>query len=133
MIIEVSDYFKEKGIEKCYLVTDKQPRRLVIMKYSNGSRKTISYAKYLYESHYKKEVPNGFVVDHINNKHLDDRIDNYQLITIKENNTKGRTKKRITKMICPICGKQFDFEVRNLKSHPNPCCSRRCGGIKSHL
>lgn len=33
---------------------------------------------------------------------------------------------------CPICGSEFLFEKRNLSSHPNPCCSRRCGGIKSH-
>ena len=35
-------------------------------------------------------------------------------------------------MECPVCHKQFLFEMRNLKSHPNPCCSRKCGGIKAH-
>ena len=34
--------------------------------------------------------------------------------------------------ICPVCGKEFLFAKRNLSTHPNPCCSRRCGGIKSH-
>ena len=34
-------------------------------------------------------------------------------------------------MTCPICGKKFQFLKRNLSTHPNPCCSRKCGGIKS--
>ena len=27
---------------------------------------------------------------------------------------------------------KFLYEKRNLSTHPNPCCSRKCGGIKSH-
>ena len=41
------------------------------------------------------EVPDGLVVDHINNKHTthyDNRLDNLQLITQKENSTKNRPK-----------------------------------------
>ena len=44
---------------------------------------------------------------------------------------KGHREERRVEMTCPICGKKFQFLKRNLSTHPNPCCSRKCGGIKS--
>ena len=39
----------------------------------------------------EKEVPEGYVVDHINNNPDDNRLDNLQLLTVEENLTKRFT------------------------------------------
>ena len=71
-------------------------------------------------------------VDHINGDKLDDRIENLQVISGTYNRQKDHKHKEMVMCICPVCGKEFLFEKRNLPFTPNPCCSRKCGGIKSH-
>ena len=42
----------------------------------------MSYAKYLYTSHYKCDVAKGDQVDHINGDKMDDRIENLQVVPL---------------------------------------------------
>jgi hypothetical protein len=93
---------------------------------------SMSYAKYLYTSYYKCDIDKGFEIDHINNNKMDDRIENYQILDKNSNIKKGRKQQELITCICPVCKKEFLFKKRNLLSYPNPCCSRKCGGIKSH-
>lgn len=54
---------------------------------------------------FKGEVPEGYVVDHIDNKHdtqYDSRIDNLQLITQQENSTKDRPNNVRTEIPCDM-------------------------------
>lgn len=132
MKIEVSDYYKEKGVVCVYVNTNKEPRRVAVMKYDNGEIHSMSYAKYLYTSEYKCDVAKGDEVDHINGDKMDDRIENLQVISKKQNNSKKKIHKTFIELKCPVCNNVFIFPKRNLSSHPNPCCSRKCGGIKSH-
>lgn len=133
MKIEISDYYKDKGYDTAYLFVNKEPRRSVVL-HGNGDKKalTMSYAKYLYTSHHKCDILEGYEIDHINNDKLDDRIENLQILSKKENIRKSHPTKKMVEIICPVCGKTFMFEAHNLSTHPNPCCSRRCGSIKSH-
>ena len=131
MKIELSDYYKEKGFKSAYLVVNKEPRRIVILVRNDGSKTSVSYAKYLYTSHYKIDIEEGYEIDHINNDRMDDRLENYQVLSKSINASKGHREERRVEMTCPICGKKFQFLKRNLSTHPNPCCSRKCGGIKS--
>ena len=59
----------------------------------------------------------------------DDRLENLRLLSREDNIKKNLSKRKpaILKLKYPICGKEFEFEKRNLSSHPNPCCSRKCG------
>lgn len=71
-------------------------------------------------------------VDHINNDKTDDRIENLQILSPKDNvdkynaSTKG---KRYMLLKCPSCGSTFEKEYHNTfervgsKFH---CCSRKC-------
>lgn len=131
MKIEVSDYYKNK-VRLAYVVENKEPRRVCIMVYYDGTKHSMSYAKYLYTSYYKCDVPKGEQIDHINGDRMDDRIENLQKVSKEYNLLKDKKGKTMIELTCPVCGKQFLFPSRNLSTHPNPCCSRKCGGIKSH-
>ena len=132
MVIEVSDYYKEKGYVIVYLYVNEESRRVCMLRMSDGTMKGMTYAKYLYTSHYKCDVSSGDHVDHINGDKTDDRIENLQVISGIYNRQKDHKHKEMIIRVCPVCGIEFLFNKRNLNSHPNPCCSRRCGGIKSH-
>lgn len=132
MKIEVDEYYKTKGVVAIYVTTNKEPRRVATMKYQNGEIHSMSYAKYLYTSYYKCDVANGDEVDHINNDKMDDRIENLQVISKKQNNSKKPIRKTFVELVCPVCGEKFIFLKSNISTHPNPCCSRKCGGVKSH-
>lgn len=132
MVEEVSEYYKSKGYVKVYVNTNKEPRRVATLKHNDGSITSMSYAKYLYTSHYKCDVPKEDHVDHIDGDKMNDVINNLQVISGKLNRNKNHSRKEMIELTCPVCGSKFLFEKRNLSSHPNPCCSRKCGGIKSH-
>lgn len=132
MKANISDYYKEKGYYVVYIATNKEPRRVATLRKPNGKMISMAYAKYLYTSYYKCDIAEGDQVDHINGDKMDDRIENLQVISRQYNNKKERLGKEMVECVCPVCGTHFLFFKRNLSSHPNPCCSRRCGGIKSH-
>lgn len=129
---EISKYYKEKGYYAVYINTNKEPRRVATLRKPSGEMHSMSYAKYLYTSYYEIDIPEGEQVDHINGDKMDDRIENLQVISGTYNRQKDHKRKEIIILTCPVCGEEFLFEKRNLSSHPNPCCSRKCGGIKSH-
>lgn len=132
MVEQISDYYKNKGFDKVYIATNKEPRRVATLHKPDGYITSMSYAKYLYTSYYNVDIEEGFEVDHINNDKLDDRIDNLQVISKSDNIRKSAMKRIIVERTCPVCGKKFMYRKRDLCSHPNPCCSRKCGGIKAN-
>ena len=93
---------------------------------------SMSYAKYLYTSYYECDIARGCEIDHINGVKTDDRIENLQVISAKYNRQKDHKVKEMMLLKCPVCGREFLFRKGNISTHPTPCCSRRCGGIKSH-
>lgn len=133
MKIKVIDLYKDE-FDKAYLQTNKDNRKRVLLFSKTGESKWISYARYLWEENYGK-IPEGFEVDHINNDKTDDRLENLQLLTREENIKKNNALRHRTlvKLICPICGKEFYFEKRNLSTHRDPCCSKQCGYKKGVL
>ena len=128
----VSDFYKQKGFEVVYIATNKEPRRVATLRKSNGEMTSMSYAKYLYTSYYKIDLDDTLQVDHINGDKMDDRIENLQTISRLYNIQKDHKRREMVVCICPVCQKEFLFPKRNISTHPNPCCSRKCGGIKSH-
>jgi hypothetical protein len=132
MVQEISEFYKEKGYKKVYININKEPRRVAILYKTRNEKHTMSYAKYLYTSYYKIDISKEDHIDHINGDKMDDRIENLQVISGQYNRIKDHKHKEMILLKCPVCGSKFLFDKRNLSSHPDPCCSRRCGGIKSH-
>lgn len=132
MVQTISDFYLEKGFDKVYINTNKEPRRVATLHRPDGTITSMSYAKYLYTSYYKVDVPKEDHVDHINGDKMDDRIENLQVISGYYNRVKDHKHREMVLLKCPVCNKEFLFDKRNLSTRPNPCCSRRCGGIKAH-
>ena len=65
-----------------------------------GHNICLSLSKFLY-AWFKGDVPEGYVVDHIDNNHFNNVLDNLQLLTVREN-----LAKRYTDNNCP-CFNQF--------------------------
>ena len=129
---QISDFYKEKGYSVVYVSTNKEPRRVATIRKPNKEMHSMSYAKYIYTSHYKCDIAKGDQVDHINGDKMDDRIENLQVISAGYNSRKNHIHRVMVELECPVCKTKFIFPKRNLPFKNNPCCSRKCGGIKSH-
>ena len=133
MKVEVSDFYKKKGVKAVYVGINKEPRRVATLIYTNGEKHSMSYAKYVYTSYYECDVAEGDQVDHIDKNKMNDDISNLQVISRKLNSNKSKMIKEFVELECPVCHEKFLFEKRNLSTHPNPCCSKKCGAIKSYI
>lgn len=125
-----------------YLDTNKESRRVVTLVRYDNSKTSTSYARYLMTCHLKRFLDVDEHVDHIDNDKMNDVIDNLQILSPRDNNLKknvalGITLKKEITLTCPVCESTFTRPARNiefkLKRGKSPCCSRKCGGIQSHI
>lgn len=95
------------------------------------------YSRYMMCVHLGEILPRNLHVDHINNDKTDDRIKNFQVLTVAQHNKKtkldiGAATKLVT-LACPICHCSFERSTRDLKAKRSkkagyvPTCSRSCG------
>lgn len=124
-----------------YLNINKEPRRVVSLIRNDGTRTSISYARYLMSCYLNRYLNKSEHVDHIDNNKLNDAIENLQILSAKDNNNKkndnlGIKLQEPIVLSCPICGKKFSRPARNInhkiKKGKSICCSRKCGGKNSH-
>ena len=122
--------------KSAYIVTNKEPRRNVILYNSPSDRTTVSLARYLYETSKGELLDRGLIVDHIDGDQMNDVLSNYQVITVKENNVKAReqlgTTQQLVRFECGSCGNEF-IKPRNnthlvIKNRKSTYCSRSCAG-----
>lgn len=82
----IPEYPWSQWFTKGIITTDfKQRYRKYIKLYGDKKRYSTTYARYLYAVHTGSLVPFGLEVDHINNDPSDDRLENYQLLTPRDN------------------------------------------------
>jgi hypothetical protein len=122
-----------------YKRLDKSQGRYMALLYhpTTKHRTTMSWARYLMTEHLGRFLHKHLeTVDHINGDKLDDSLDNLQLLTRGDNARKSHLGSRtLVVLICPICGVQFSRrqgQTHLIKGGRPTCCSRRCGGIRSH-
>lgn len=114
-----------------YLNTNSEPRRVVLLVDKDKKQSSTSYARYLMSCHLKRFLSKDEHVDHIDNNRMNDVIENLQILTLQENNKKGKRRKWI-KYVCNGCGEVKEKE--HSKSHLSKgekyslttSCSRKC-------
>lgn len=107
-----------------------------VIHYDNvtNKRRTQSYSRYLMEQHLGRELDSWEHVDHINNDPTDDRIENLQLLTQKENNQKSAVGTKWFFFDCPVCGVESKVPYGRYRHNQlvqlkaGPFCSRSCAG-----
>jgi hypothetical protein len=115
----------------------------VICIFPNGSRKTVSYPKYLVEVAMGKLLEKDECIHHINGDEQDNRLENFEIINRNQHPQKHAKIPLAIDFICPVCeveftldGKELQYLIRSRRAKPNqsgPFCSRRCAGIGSNL
>jgi HNH endonuclease len=114
----------------------KSDGRSFVIHYSYGNRTTQSYPRYLMEKHLGRKLEDWEEVDHINEDHTDDRIENFQLLTKIENIRKSSSGEELITFTCPVCKKEVTKNAAQIRhnrkqSKSGPFCSRSCAGKHS--
>lgn len=111
-------------------------RKFMCVYYSDGSKGTTLYSRYLMQVHLGRVLSPEEQVDHINEDKTDDRIENLQILTRQKNIAKAARAKwgetRI-KFICPACGREAEKDGNEIRKNrkqgkSGPYCSKRCAG-----
>ncbi len=101
-------------------------------------KRTQSYPRYIMEQYLGRELESWEQVDHINDDFTDDRIENLQILTQKENITKSAKSAEMLEFVCPICGTEFSRPAKDYRYHQvkkgksGPYCSKSCTGTAHH-
>lgn len=104
---------------------------------TDGTRTTISNARFKYETYHKIKLNESQTVDHKDGNKSNDDIDNLQVLTMVENLEKSliqnNVSRKFVELCCPNCSVLFTKEKRRTflikKNGVFTCCSRRCAGI----
>lgn len=111
-------------------------REYVIVKYSDGSRRTISYPKYLVEKQLGRELEEDETVDHIDRNFLNNDPSNLQVLKRSKHAKVDSVRLKPVTFTCPICKRQFRrsgsrlarIYERKKSGTAGPFCSRKCEG-----
>jgi len=94
---------------------------------SEQTRLSISYARYIYSVYLGRMLFEEETVDHRNDDRMDDRFDNYQILTPSENALKSaRFGIPSVLIICPVCIQAFNKSAKDYNPTIVTCCSRSC-------
>lgn len=114
-------------------VNNEGRRIIFVINPKTNKRQCISYARYLMAEHLGELIDDDMTVDHINNNCLDDRIENFQLLSRIDNARKSIKPEEMYYFDCPICKKPTFRPMSQVKHNwkngkQGPYCSRRCAG-----
>lgn len=104
--------------------------------YGDGSKRTVSYPKYLMEQHLNRELEHDEIVHHIDGDFTNNAFENLEVLT-RTNHAIHHGKDNIAKYlhyVCGICNEAFSIEASKVKHNQNtlnragPFCSKKCAG-----
>lgn len=112
----------------------KDGRQIVIVVEDDGTKRTISYPKWLLELQLGRRLdPNLETVDHIDSNFDNNSFDNLRIMPRKEHSTEDTRRVKHVKFNCAWCKKEFERSPRLVrdkarKNKAGPFCSRPCAG-----
>jgi hypothetical protein len=119
----------------------KDGRMHVCLKSKEGTRKTVSYPKYLMEMHLERYLGLNETVDHIDRDFTNNSIGNLQILAREDHSRLDAKRSKDIQLNCEHCGNKFILSggeairdsVQNRKrGKRGPFCSRSCAGKASH-
>lgn len=121
--------------------SSKKDKRLrCILIYPDGTRKTLSYPKYLIEVHLNRYLKENETVHHIDGNFLNNNLDNLEVIIRKEHCFNDAYKNEDVIVKCSLCGKEFTIDGSKLNNRNRSdrkqsgyFCSRSCTGKYGRL
>lgn len=115
----------------------KDNRQVMVIIKDDGTKTSMSYARYLMQQHLGRILESWEEVDHIDNDKTNDSIENLQILSRKENILKERSlpqnQRKMYSFICVNCNQPAIKYLNQVKSNhkkgkTGPFCSRRCAG-----
>lgn len=119
----------------CGPYSQKTGRLQAILVFIDGTRKTISYPKYLMELHLNRYLSDNETINHIDGNFLNNDISNLQVLDRKEHVILDVIRNQDMNVNCIYCDKLFTIQgsklhLRNRKDRNSSgyFCSRSCSG-----
>jgi hypothetical protein len=118
----------------------KDGRQHIQIIFNDGSRKVVSYPRYLLENHIGRILNLNETVHHIDEDITNNNISNLEILN-REEHSKLHAKKLISqKFICEVCNTEFelvgrklhDAAINRVRGKVGPFCGRSCAGKASH-
>jgi hypothetical protein len=118
----------------------KDNRSRVVLSFVDGSKRTVSYPKFLMENYLGRKLTNNETVDHIDCDVTNNNIDNLRVIDRSRHVKLDAKRIGAQEFTCEVCQSTFTLAGRKLhdakhnrdKGKKGPFCSRRCAGKASH-
>ena len=114
-------------------------RQIVIIIENNGSRRTVSYPKWIMEIQLGRKLdPNLETVDHIDSNFENNELSNLRIVPRKEHSEDDTRRVKLVKFKCAWCDNEFERSPRLIrdkarKNKAGPFCSRTCAGRYSRM
>lgn len=120
--------------------TRKDNRKHFVVFYSDGTRGSKSYSKWLLEQKIGRAMESWETADHIDEDKTNDDLENLQVLSLSDN-VKKHHSLNPTEMyyfFCPCCGNGASKPLRNVKGNwkkgkGGPYCSRSCSGKHKYV
>lgn len=119
---DTRDFMKKAFIENIY--TNRENRKFVVYKDEEGDYHSMSYARYLMETHLGRELLPDEEVHHIDGDKTHDELDNLQVINRTSHRKLHSSKYHDTLEVCCECGKIFTVTA---KQHSNKAVNAKRG------
>ena len=119
--------------------TRKDGRQHIVVVYPDGTKRTVSYPKYLVEMYLNRYLDEDETVDHINGDVSDNSKENLQVIKRSDHVSLDVKRYKEKSFRCPLCNTEFKLSGRYLygailnrrRGKAGPFCSRSCAGSYS--
>lgn len=116
--------------------TRKDGRQHVIVIDEQGTKRTVSYPKFVMENYLGRYLSKNETVDHIDTDFTNNDIDNMRVIKRSQHVSEDVKRYKEQDFKCPECGKVFSLSGRKLhnaihnrkQGKTGPFCGRPCAG-----
>lgn len=111
----------------------KDGRKRVTIHYDDGSKRTITYAKWLVEQSIGRQIDSKNHVHHKDGDFTNDTLSNLEVLNGSQHIINHRIGRPMVTLTCKECGKVFQREARRERANRKqgkrgPYCSRSCVG-----